>query len=599
MKLSEHYVCLYQAIAQNKGQSSYQVSIQELTDILCCTKRHTKHLLKQLNEKGWVIWEAKPGRGKTSSLTFLLKQDELQLELAKELAAEEKYEKAFDTLRHMNAEAKMQYHQWLSTQLGISTEVTKQRELDVLRYPFYKCIQSLDPLQLISRHDVHIASQLFDTLLTYNAQEGQLQPHLAYNWEAQDDGKTWTFYLRKGIKFHHGRELTAKDVLYTLKRLKSTAQSNQEYKLYSFMKDIEIIRKFVIRINLHEANLLFPHYFTNHQTYILPYDGLENSLQGSHMKPIGTGPFKLVRHDDTMIALEAHDAYFLGRPQLDRVEIITLPELYPKQNEMINNWFNLGDRSQEENWQKVNRVEEGASYYTFNLNKQGIQQNTLFRKALYTALDIRHIGDDLIPGYFFPAYSFLVSESAKATEHSYNITEAKKLLQLAGYQGETIHIISTELRPGANHQDEALWLQTQWQQIGVNATVCVIHIEELAREEILEQADVIVAGIALTSNALLSLVKTFQVPTAFIANTVGSQLGQVVQDCIKEVITIDARQQQLSSLLQLENRLKSEYALNFLHHRTHSVFVNVGSSLAGIKINDCGRIDYKSLWFKV
>ena len=59
---------------------------------------------------------------------------------------------------------------------------------------------------------------IFDNLVRID-EKLQPQPQLATRWTADDQGKTWTFYLRPGVKFHHGKALTAQDVVFTIERI--------------------------------------------------------------------------------------------------------------------------------------------------------------------------------------------------------------------------------------------------------------------------------------------------------------------------------------------------------------------------------------------
>ena len=59
---------------------------------------------------------------------------------------------------------------------------------------------------------------IFDNLVRID-EKLQPQPQLATRWTADDQGKTWTFYLRPGVKFHHGKSLTAQDVVFTVERI--------------------------------------------------------------------------------------------------------------------------------------------------------------------------------------------------------------------------------------------------------------------------------------------------------------------------------------------------------------------------------------------
>lgn len=599
MKLAEHYLHLYTRLSQSSPLKPIQTNIREITNIVCCTKRHTKYLLKQLNEKRWIKWDVSPGRGKISTLTFLLNDDELQLEIAKKLVQEEKYQKALEQLETVNTEYKEQFHQWLSGQLGYKIETRNHKELDVLRYPFYKAIKHLDPVSAFSRHEVHIINHIFDTLLKYNADEHRLEPHMAHAWEASDDGEVWTFYLKKGVKFHHGREVTADDVKQTIDRIISMKEAHRDFQMFNVVKEIIVLRRTVIQFVLTDRNYLFPHFLCNHLTSIIPIEIWQKDPHGFSQHPIGTGPFKMIKHDDTMMVLESFDDYFLSRPQLDRVEILTLPELYPKQNQLINYWYNLGHHEQKENWHKIERMEQGASYLTFNLFKDGITRDKIFRKSLSLALNTNRIHEDLGFSNYSPAYSLVPGKRKSSNKHTYNLEKAKKLLEESSYQGETINLFSTQLRPGANHEVEAHWIQKQWKRVGLNCEVQVIPIEELARPTVLQKADVVIAGVALSENTILSLVKTYQLSTAFINNMVGSHLAQIIEEKMSHLKIEKAPHKQLEVFIELEDLLRSHYSIVFIRHRTHSVNVNLGSSLEGVNLNSNGRVSYKDLWYRM
>ena len=65
------------------------------------------------------------------------------------------------------------------------------------------------------------------------------QPGLATDWKVSDDGKVWTFNLRSGVKFHHGRELTSKDVEFTINRLLNPQTASMGRSLFGLVQKIE------------------------------------------------------------------------------------------------------------------------------------------------------------------------------------------------------------------------------------------------------------------------------------------------------------------------------------------------------------------------
>src|SRR5262249_35864422 len=98
-------------------------------------------------------------------------------------------------------------------------ERTAERETaGAYRRPLGNDPATLDPARIRDTYSLAVAQQIFDGLVQFD-QTLTITPALAQFWRASRDGLTWTFTLRKGVKFHHGREVTADDVVYSLTRL--------------------------------------------------------------------------------------------------------------------------------------------------------------------------------------------------------------------------------------------------------------------------------------------------------------------------------------------------------------------------------------------
>jgi SgrR family transcriptional regulator len=598
MKLVEHYLHLISSLSSDGSPTRFKTTIEEIAGMLCCTKRHAKHILKTFQDKEWVIWDTGIGRGKRSLLTFLLSRDEVIRETAKELVREGKYDKALEQMSSVSALIKENFLDWLTGQLGYRVERKNTKETDILRYPFYNAITTLDPARVKSRHEVHMIMHLFDTLLKFNGENEQIEPHLAHYWEERNYGRVWTFYLRKGVRFHHGHEMTANDVKDSFERLRSMDFPNHDTWIYSTIQKINVIRSMIVEFVLSESNYLFPQHLCNYRTSILPMELCNTKKDSFFELPLGTGPFKIVKNDESMMVLEAFDFYFQGRAHLDRVEILTLPEPYSKSDIPIYYFANMGNQQTPVLWENIQNIEQGAAFFTFNLNKSGPQQNPTFRKTIYLSLDLKGMCEELGNGQFLPACSFLPGYSQTNFKSEYNPTQAKRLFRKAGYNGELLRIYATSLRKKADHEPEALWIQTQLKKVGIVSRVEVVPIEKLASPDYLEQADIVVAGNALNQNIIFSMVKVFLSSTAFISNMVSPPLLEEINNKIGKIKQGNDRLQQQQWLTELEQHLRKEHALLFLHHRIHSVKVNQASSIQGASLSWAGRVNYKDLWFR-
>src|SRR2546422_5674347 len=88
----------------------------------------------------------------------------------------------------------------------------------IYRRPLGQDPETLDPARISDTYGRTVSQQIFDGLVQFD-QTLAVKPALAEFWRASRDGLTWTFDLRKGVKFHHGREVTADDVVYSFTRI--------------------------------------------------------------------------------------------------------------------------------------------------------------------------------------------------------------------------------------------------------------------------------------------------------------------------------------------------------------------------------------------
>jgi oligopeptide transport system substrate-binding protein len=192
---------------------------------------------------------------------------------------------------------------------------------------------TLDPASLTDIYGRAVVSQLFDGLVQFDADLKPL-PALAEFWEASRDGRTWTFTLRRGVMFHHGRELTAPDVVYSFTRLLKAERPLPVAELFrrvqgatAFLqgKDkqiqgLTVVDRYTLQMVLEEplASALAVLGLAN--AAVVPQDEVERLGERFGHAPVGTGPFTFVRWEaNREIVLAAHEQYHEGRPSLDGI----------------------------------------------------------------------------------------------------------------------------------------------------------------------------------------------------------------------------------------------------------------------------------------
>lgn len=160
--------------------------------------------------------------------------------------------------------------------------------------------------------------------LTFTNAQGKIVPWLATSWKPNADATVWTFQIRKGVKFHNGKTLTAKDVVASMKQYVGAKGSNAGLSPFFDASGVSAKGDYAVVFRLKSAIGVFPYLVsqTTYQAIIQPaaVAATPGSWVASGM--IGTGAFKVKKYVDKKSAeLVRHAAYWGGRPPLDGAKI--------------------------------------------------------------------------------------------------------------------------------------------------------------------------------------------------------------------------------------------------------------------------------------
>jgi peptide/nickel transport system substrate-binding protein len=160
--------------------------------------------------------------------------------------------------------------------------------------------------------------------LTFTNAQGQIVPWLATRWKPNANATVWTFQIRKGVKFHNGKTLTARDVVASMKQYAGAKGSNAGLSPFFDAAGVSARGDYTVVFRLKSAIGVFPYLVsqTTYQAIIQP--AALAAKPGGWVKAgmIGTGAFKLKRYVDKKSAeLVRHDGYWGGPPPLDGVRI--------------------------------------------------------------------------------------------------------------------------------------------------------------------------------------------------------------------------------------------------------------------------------------
>ncbi len=185
-------------------------------------------------------------------------------------------------------------------------------------------LRFLDPAKTTIGEE-YMLNQLVFNGLTRMKEDMSVEPELAESWTYSDDLKTWTFKLRRGVRFHHGREMTAEDVIATYRRVLDPATASPARTNYDMIQAIEAPDPATVIFRLSYPYGGFADILSDRQVKIVPADKLDTLAT----QPIGTGPFTFRSYTpgDRVTLARFADYWEAGQPRFDAVELRVLPEM--------------------------------------------------------------------------------------------------------------------------------------------------------------------------------------------------------------------------------------------------------------------------------
>jgi len=251
---------------------------------------------------------------------------------------------------------------------------------------------NLDPRIGTDAQSERIDELIFDSLVRKD-EHFNIQPGLAERWEIPDS-LTYVFHIRRGVQFHDGRPLTAKDVRWTLNSILDETVASPKKGSFKLVDKVEANDDYTVTIHLKEPDSPLLWSLTDGALGIVP----EGSDKTFNRNPIGSGPFKFVNYDpDNQLILARNDSYWAEHAKIERIRFAIVPDATTRALELRKGSADVSASNslpldmvrtlrQDRNLQIVQEPGTNLQYLAFNL-RDPILGKVQVRQALACAID--------------------------------------------------------------------------------------------------------------------------------------------------------------------------------------------------------------------
>jgi len=338
----------------------------------------------------------------------------------------------------------------------------------------------MNPLVNTQSTEQSIRDLVFEPLLGLDL-KGNIRPYLAESWRISDDGKIYTFNLRKGVKFHNGQEMTAEDAKFAIDYTMNPKNGAYGLSRLNGISRVETPDKYTLRIHLNSPSPAFLSLLTDIQSFsVIPRGSLQPGINQLAKFPPGTGPFTFAEwQPGQRIVFDRFNDYWGQKAWVDRVALKPIDSATIRVTALRAGDVDVTERTAYE-W--VTQIVEGklrglgfvqAPYagfrrITFNVTDPPFNNKKL-RFAIAHAIDKKELLKGAYFGFGEPTDQKYPKGHAWYFEGlpspSYDLEKAKSLLREAGYKGEPIAVLTHK---GEERETEATILQAQLKKVGIN-----------------------------------------------------------------------------------------------------------------------------------
>lgn len=313
---------------------------------------------------------------------------------------------------------------------------------------------TLDPINTDIGEAVKVIVNVFDTLVTYDEKTLELTPGLAKSWEHSEDGLTWTFHLRDGVKFHDGTDVDADAVVFSIERLiqetnptvYDPARPYQSH--YKSIRAVRATDRSTVAFELNGPSAVFLQNMAMFPASVVSPTAVKKRGKQFATEPVGSGPFRLARWKrDQQIVLEANPQYWDGKPALDRVVFVPIADAVTRVQQLKQGGIHIAEDLPPAELDAMvgqpgiviqEQIGLNVGYLSLQTEKPPLDKPKV-RQAIARAIDKAELAKVVYSGHARPAVNMVPpamwGHHNELADNPFDVAEAKRLMDEAATEG--------------------------------------------------------------------------------------------------------------------------------------------------------------------
>jgi peptide/nickel transport system substrate-binding protein len=320
-----------------------------------------------------------------------------------------------------------------------------------------------------------------ETLVREN-NDGHVTPWLAESWQFAPDGKSITFKLRKGVKFHDGSDFNAQAVKFNMDAVMAAKKAGT-----SMWISADVVDDYTVKLNLKQfQNSILSLLAVSTLPIVSPTAYNTNGLDWVRWNPVGTGPFKFVSFNrDVSIKFTRFDGYWRqGEPYIDAYEVYYIQDPLTRAAAFLSGFGDVISSADvktaydmaAKGYDVINRVSGYSVLLPDSTHADSPLSNPKVRQAIEYAIDKISMAKALGYGYTDAATQATVPDGMAYNPdiqgRAYDPAKAKQLLVEAGYPNGFTTTITPD--PQTYDSNAVLAIQSYLSKVGINAKLNIV-----------------------------------------------------------------------------------------------------------------------------